>query len=65
MNPMDRHPADDLISQYLISSEPYYRATGTEIELSVPAATAYRASGHTPWWSRLWRAEAEPLVPRP
>jgi nitric oxide reductase NorQ protein len=30
---MDRHPADDLISQYLISSEPYYRATGTEIEL--------------------------------
>src|SRR4249920_1775394 len=33
MNPMDRHPADDLISQYLIPSEPYYRATGTEIEL--------------------------------
>ena len=33
MNPMDRHPADDLISQYLISSEPYYRATGNEIEL--------------------------------
>jgi nitric oxide reductase NorQ protein len=30
---MDRHPADDQISQYLIPSEPYYRATGSEIEL--------------------------------
>src|ERR1700687_3602122 len=33
MNPMDRHPTDDQISQYLIPSEPYYRATGSEIEL--------------------------------
>src|SRR4249920_1437485 len=33
MNPMDRHPADDLISQYLIPSEPYYRPTGEEIAL--------------------------------
>jgi len=33
MNAMDRHPADDLISQYLIETEPYYRATGKEIEL--------------------------------
>ena len=30
---MDRHPADDLISQYLISDEPYYRATGNEVAL--------------------------------
>lgn len=30
---MDRHPADDLISQYLIQSEPYYRPTGSEVEL--------------------------------
>jgi len=33
MNRMDRHPADDQISQYLIPSEPYYRATGSEIDL--------------------------------
>jgi signal transduction histidine kinase len=25
---------------------------GTEIELRVPAAIAYRASGRTAWWSR-------------
>jgi len=37
----------------------------TQIELRVPAATAYRPSRRTPWWSRLWRGEAEPLVPRP
>jgi nitric oxide reductase NorQ protein len=30
---MDRHPADDLISQYVIDEEPYYRATGQEIAL--------------------------------
>jgi nitric oxide reductase NorQ protein len=30
---MDRHPADDLISQYIIEQEPYYRATGQEIAL--------------------------------
>jgi nitric oxide reductase NorQ protein len=33
MTPMDRHPADDLIRQYLIQSEPYYRSTGKEVEL--------------------------------
>jgi signal transduction histidine kinase len=38
---------------------------GTQIELRVPAATAYRRSRRTPWWSRLWRGEAEPLVPSP
>jgi signal transduction histidine kinase/ligand-binding sensor domain-containing protein len=38
---------------------------GTLIELRVPAAIAYRPSGRAAWWSRLWRAEAEPLVPRP
>ncbi len=41
------------------------RGAGTEIELRVPAATAYRASGRAPRWSRLWRGEAEPLIPRP
>jgi nitric oxide reductase NorQ protein len=30
---MDRHPADDLISQYIIDEEPYYRPTGHEIAL--------------------------------
>jgi nitric oxide reductase NorQ protein len=30
---MDRHPADDLISQYLILQQPYYRPTGDEIAL--------------------------------
>jgi nitric oxide reductase NorQ protein len=30
---MDRHPAEDLISQYLIQEEPYYRATGQEVQL--------------------------------
>jgi nitric oxide reductase NorQ protein len=30
---MDRYPADDLISQYIITEEPYYRATGQEIAL--------------------------------
>jgi nitric oxide reductase NorQ protein len=30
---MDRHPADDLISQYLIGEEPYYRPTGNEVAL--------------------------------
>jgi len=30
---MDRHPADDLIGQYLMQTEPYYRATGSEIAL--------------------------------
>jgi len=38
---------------------------GTQIELRVPAAIAYRPSGRMPWWSRLWRGEAAPLVPRP
>jgi nitric oxide reductase NorQ protein len=33
MSPMDRHPHDDLIRQYLIASQPYYRQTGREIEL--------------------------------
>jgi nitric oxide reductase NorQ protein len=33
MSPMDRHPRDDLISQYLIASQPYYRPTGRELEL--------------------------------
>ena len=28
---MDRYPADDLIGQYVIQSQPYYRATGQEI----------------------------------
>jgi nitric oxide reductase NorQ protein len=30
---MDRHPADELISQYLVTEEPYYRATGAEVAL--------------------------------
>ena len=30
---MDRYAPDDLISQYLIQAEPYYRATGDEIRL--------------------------------
>jgi nitric oxide reductase NorQ protein len=30
---MDRHPADDVISQYIIEDEPYYRSTGHEIAL--------------------------------
>ena len=30
---MDRHPADDLITQYLIPQQPYYRPTGDEIAL--------------------------------
>jgi nitric oxide reductase NorQ protein len=30
---MDRYPADDLIAQYLILQEPYYRATGDEVRL--------------------------------
>jgi len=30
---MDRYPTDELISQYLILQEPYYRATGNEIAL--------------------------------
>ena len=30
---MDRYPADELISQYQILQEPYYRATGNEIAL--------------------------------
>ncbi len=30
---MDRHLRDDLISQYLIASQPYYRPTGREMEL--------------------------------
>lgn len=33
MSPMDRYAPDDLISQYLIQAEPYYRATGDEIRL--------------------------------
>jgi Two component regulator propeller len=39
---------------------------GTEIELSVPAATAYRPSARASWWSRLWRGAAGPsaIVPR-
>jgi signal transduction histidine kinase len=32
---------------------------GTEIELSVPAAIAYRPSG-TSWWSRVRRRQREP-----
>ena len=31
--PMDRHPTGDLINQYLILQEPYYRPTGSEVEL--------------------------------
>jgi nitric oxide reductase NorQ protein len=30
---VDRYAADDLISQYLIRSQPYYRPTGREVEL--------------------------------
>jgi nitric oxide reductase NorQ protein len=30
---MDRYPADDLIAQYVIQAQPYYRATGQEIAL--------------------------------
>jgi len=30
---MDRNPADDLVSQYLIHEEPYYRPTGNEVSL--------------------------------
>jgi nitric oxide reductase NorQ protein len=30
---MDRHPADDVITQYIIEDEPYYRSTGHEIAL--------------------------------
>jgi nitric oxide reductase NorQ protein len=30
---MDRYPADDVIGQYLILQEPYYRATGSEVAL--------------------------------
>ena len=30
---MDRHPADDLIRQYIITEEPYYRSTGQEVAL--------------------------------
>jgi signal transduction histidine kinase/streptogramin lyase len=39
---------------------------GTEIELSVPAATAYRPSSRASWRSRLWRGAAGPsaIVPR-
>lgn len=33
MSSVDRHAPDDLISQYLIRSQPYYRSTGREIEL--------------------------------
>lgn len=36
------------------------RGTGTEIELRVPAAIAYRASGPTSWWSRVRRRRSEP-----
>ena len=36
------------------------RGAGTEIELSVPAATAYRASGRASWRSRLRRGASEP-----
>ena len=37
MNDIHRHPADDLISQYLMQTEPYYRATGSEIALYAAA----------------------------
>jgi hypothetical protein len=39
---------------------------GTEIDLRVPAAIAYRASESTSWWSRLRRGADEPsaIVPR-
>jgi hypothetical protein len=39
---------------------------GTKVELSVPAATAYRVSGRASRWSRLWRRPAQPpaMVPR-
>jgi nitric oxide reductase NorQ protein len=30
---MDRYPAEELIGQYLILQEPYYRATGSEVQL--------------------------------
>ena len=33
MSSVDRYAADDLISQYLIRSQPYYRPTGREVEL--------------------------------
>ena len=33
---------------------------GTEIELRVPAAIAYRRSARASWWSRLGRGAAEP-----
>src|SRR5215470_10364894 len=33
MSSVDRHTPDDLISQYLIRSQPYYRSTGREVEL--------------------------------
>jgi signal transduction histidine kinase/ligand-binding sensor domain-containing protein len=33
---------------------------GTEIELRVPAAIAYRPSGRTSWWSRVRRRRSEP-----
>jgi signal transduction histidine kinase/ligand-binding sensor domain-containing protein len=36
------------------------RGAGTEIELRVPATTAYRASGCASWWSRLRRRQSEP-----
>jgi signal transduction histidine kinase len=36
------------------------RGAGTEIELAVPAATAYRAAGHASWWSRARRRPSEP-----
>jgi len=46
---MDRHPTDDLISQYLIQSEPYYRPTGSEVELYEAAVVDGAGS-----WQRLW-----------
>jgi len=33
MSPMDRYPHNELINQYLIAAQPYYRQTGREIEL--------------------------------
>lgn len=31
MNPMDRFTPDDAIRQYLIESEPYYRARASDV----------------------------------
>ena len=41
MNVMDRYAPDDLISQYLMQTEPYYRATGSEVDLYEAAYAAY------------------------